>query len=183
MEGADLVRLKCTNDAMQQSSVMEENKVSLLPIVGVNKLFFVTWNDMRDVITGHGCLPAYLWRNGRSLHLVQQCPDLSKILDVCPIWVQGPTAFCACWKRVDDEFLNAARVNLEVEVPRNRVFPQLSECCPSVIPTLSDVNRLTTGNVLTLDSSQSGSSLMGSSRPSVSIPKPVGSARAGAIQT
>ena len=74
-------------------------------------------------MTGHRCSPTYLWRNGRSLHLVQQCPDLSKIFDMCPIWVQGPTALCICRKRLDDEFLSGPRVDLEVEVPRNRVFP------------------------------------------------------------
>jgi hypothetical protein len=38
VEGADLVRLKGTDDGMQESSVMEENKVFLLPIVWVHKL-------------------------------------------------------------------------------------------------------------------------------------------------
>jgi len=39
VEGADLVRLKGTDDGMQESSVMEEDEVFLLPIVWVHKLW------------------------------------------------------------------------------------------------------------------------------------------------
>ena len=38
MEDADLVMLEGTDDAMRESSVMEEDKVFLLPIVGIYKL-------------------------------------------------------------------------------------------------------------------------------------------------
>lgn len=40
MEGADLVRLEGTDDGMQESSVMEQDEVLLLPIVWVHELFF-----------------------------------------------------------------------------------------------------------------------------------------------
>jgi hypothetical protein len=40
VEDAHLVRLKGTDDAMQESSVMEEEEVMLLPIVGVYKLLW-----------------------------------------------------------------------------------------------------------------------------------------------
>ena len=38
VEGADLVRPKCTDDGMEESSVMEEDKVLLSPIVWVHQL-------------------------------------------------------------------------------------------------------------------------------------------------
>lgn len=103
------------------------------------------------------------------------------------IWVQGALALRARRKRPDNELLGTTRVHLEVEIPRDRVFPQLRERV-SFERLLSRAcfeqwDLLTTGNVLTLVSSHSGSSSMGSSRPSDSIPKPVGMARAGVIQT
>lgn len=88
MEGADLVRLEGTDDGMQESSVMEQDEVLLLPIVWVHELFF------RDMERHEGpslpdmqICPAYLWRNGRTLHLVEQRADLCEFLDVCTIWV------------------------------------------------------------------------------------------------
>ena len=38
MEDANLVMLEGTDDAMRESSVMEEDKIFLLPIVGIYKL-------------------------------------------------------------------------------------------------------------------------------------------------
>ena len=40
VEDADLVRLKGTDDAMQEPSVMEEDEVFLFPIVGIYKLLW-----------------------------------------------------------------------------------------------------------------------------------------------
>ena len=78
------------------------------------------------------CRP-YLWRNGRSLHLVEQRAYLCKMLDVCTIWVYGVIAFRTCREALDDELPSDPQVNLEMKAPRNRVFPQLPEWCFSTI--------------------------------------------------
>ena len=125
MERADLVRLERTDDGVQQAPVVEQDEVPLLPIVRVHELCAA-----RRTSAGYrrpGACTTYVWRDGRALHLVEQRADLRQILEVGAVWVQGAVAFRACWERRDDEFLDATRVHLEVEVPRDRVLPQLRE--------------------------------------------------------
>lgn len=62
-ENAYLIIRKCTNNRMKDSAVVEEDKITLFPIMGV------------DV----------LWCNGWSLEFVYSVPNFLKIINYCTI--------------------------------------------------------------------------------------------------
>jgi len=84
MECTDLIGLESTNDRMEHATVMEHNKVTLLPIVWIHQLHSLTLdqNVQRDRVKSK-----YLRRNGGPLHRVQKLANYSKILDMHSIWV------------------------------------------------------------------------------------------------
>jgi len=102
VESTNLIFLERTDYAMQDASVVEENKIFLAPIVRVDQA---------------GC-------DGGSLHLVQNVTNLLQIFDVCTVGVKCAVALGSTRKRVDDEFSSAARMNLEVETSGDRVLPE-----------------------------------------------------------
>ena len=79
MECANLIRSECTDDSVENTAVVEEDKVVLFPIMGIHKR----------------------WRNAGALHLVQQLADLAQIGDFSTVWVKCVLARCASWERGD----------------------------------------------------------------------------------
>ena len=77
---------------------------------------------------------AYLGSNRRALHLVQQSANLLEVLEVGTIWVESALAAYTGRQRIDEKFLSAARVNLEVKLASDRVLPRL-KISVSVEPT------------------------------------------------
>ena len=64
--------------------------------------------------------------NSGPLHLVQDATDLFEICNVSARWVECALAVDgALWKGVNEEFHRAARVDLEVQVARQGVLPDL----------------------------------------------------------
>ena len=62
-----------------------------------------------------------------ALHPVEDVSDLFQIGDVGTVWVQGSIPRCTLGERVDEEFLNATRLDLEVEFICDGVEPTLKE--------------------------------------------------------
>ena len=68
------------------------------------------------------------------MHLVQQATNLLEVLEVRTIWVESAFAACTSRQRIDEKFLSAARMNLEVKLASDRVLPRL-KISVSVEPT------------------------------------------------
>lgn len=63
------------------------------------------------------------------MHLVDDISHFLQILKMRAIGVESPLALGANGERVDQEFGNTTRVNLEVKTPGDRILPQLCEYC------------------------------------------------------
>lgn len=101
MEGTNLVRSKCTNNRVKDSSVVEENKVFLVPIMRIDQL----------------------GGDSGSLHLVDNVTDFLKVLEVSSVGIQSTFTVGARWEWVDNEFLDTTGVDLEMQVASDRVLP------------------------------------------------------------
>jgi hypothetical protein len=55
------------------------------------------------------------------LHLVENVSDFLQVSDVSTVWIEGSIPRCPLREGVDDEFLNAAWVDLEMKLVCNRV--------------------------------------------------------------
>lgn len=101
MESTDLVGSECTNNRVKDTSVVEENKVLLVPIVRIDQL----------------------WGNGRALHLVDNVTNFLEVLEVSSVGIQGTLAVSSGGQRVNDELPRTTRVDLEVQVASYGVLP------------------------------------------------------------
>lgn len=124
----------------------------------------------------------YRRSNAGSLHLVKQSTDFLEVCDMSTIWIKCTFSLCIFRQRVYQNLLSATGVDLEVQVSSYGVLPSLSNTFSDRGSKVQSSKR-TIGNTFTLEPSQGGNSSKGNSRPSVSIPRPVGMAWAGAIQT
>ena len=148
------------------------------PVMWINQLTI----KMRHIVLSCDITCTHTWGYPRPLHFIQYSSDLSKIFQMCPIRVQSSLLAFPGGNCIDYYFRDTTGMHLEMEGPRNRILPDLKS--PRMSTTRQNINtRQTIGNVLILISSHSGSSFKDSSSPSDSIPSPVGSAWAGAIQT
>ena len=66
-------------------------------------------------------MDSHLRINGGTLHLIENVSDLFQIVDVGTVWIKGSGPRRALRKGINEEFLNATRVDLEVKLVRNRV--------------------------------------------------------------
>lgn len=57
---------------------------------------------------------SHLGVNSRTLHLVEDVSGLFQVGDVSTVWVESSVPRCSFGKGINEEFLNAARVNLEM---------------------------------------------------------------------
>ena len=67
------------------------------------------------------CSGPHLRIDRGALHLVESVSDLFQIGDVSPVWIEGSIPRCSLGEGVDEEFLNTARVDLEMEFVRDRI--------------------------------------------------------------
>ena len=74
---------------------------------------------------GEGHHVSHLGIDRRALHLVKNVSDLFQVRNVTTIWIERSIPRCALGEGVDEEFLNAPSVNLEVEFVRDRIDPAL----------------------------------------------------------
>jgi hypothetical protein len=65
----------------------------------------------------------YFWCNRRSLHLVNDLSHLLQVFKMCAIRIESTFTLGASRKRVDEEFSNTTRVNLEVKTSGDGVLP------------------------------------------------------------
>lgn len=113
MESPDLVQREGSNDCVQNTSVVEKYEVFLRPIVGVDQLHRGQRNQ-QALMRAVGCGP-YLWCYRGALHLVKDISDLFQVGDVSAIWIEGPIPRRALGEGIDEKFLNATGMDLEVK--------------------------------------------------------------------
>ena len=68
---------------------------------------------------------AYLGIDPGALHLVENLSNLSQVGDVSTVWVEGTIPRRTLREGIDEEFMNATGVDLEVEFVRDGVKPAL----------------------------------------------------------
>lgn len=134
MERADLVGLERADDGVQHTTVVEQDKVLLVPVVqsvtGLATALVdapIMWVDELQAVVSAvergRSEEAYARSNGGTLHLVQEVADRRQVGDVCAVRVQRALALCAGGQRVDEELADTARMDLEMQAACHGVLP------------------------------------------------------------
>jgi hypothetical protein len=89
VEGSNLVLGEGPDDTVQNASVVEKDQILLTPIMRVDKLPRTMVNDSYFIYT---CGRIYIWRDGRSLHLVNNISHLFQVLEMRTIGIESPFA-------------------------------------------------------------------------------------------
>ena len=118
VEHPQLVRGERANDRVEQTPVVKQNQISLVPILRVHHLLISGQPAMCDFST-------HLRSNTGTLDLVQELSDLLEIGDNAAIWVQLAILALSLRQRVNVELVRATGVHLDVQLARPWVLPAL----------------------------------------------------------
>lgn len=118
MEHPQLIRGECANDRVQQTAVVEQDQISLVPVLRVHHLRVSLSSTTLNVA-------AHLRGYTGTLDLVQRLSDLLQVGDDTPVRVQLAVLALSLGQRVDVQLVRATRMDLDVQLARTRVLPAL----------------------------------------------------------